>query len=106
MLQVYILPTIRINNGQYRGKLGYADVLKAVCAGFNHGLEPGVCSKLVSTNCRPGSQGDTECLARYSGALLSRLCAYTTSCLWHKQHDKLVQFGCSRRHAAQTAMSS
>ena len=80
MLQVYILPTIRINNGQYRGKLGYADVLKAVCAGFNHGLEPGVCSKLVSTNCRPGSQGDTECLARYSGAW--PLSLHTASCLW------------------------
>ena len=30
ILQVYILPTIRINDGQYRGKLSYTEVLRAI----------------------------------------------------------------------------
>ena len=40
--EVYILPTIRINDGQYRGKLAYTEVLRALCAGFTKGTEPQV----------------------------------------------------------------
>ena len=62
-LQVFILPTIRINNGQYRGKLAYAEVLQAICAGFSYGAEPSVC--MQEDTCREGSQPDTDCKSRY-----------------------------------------
>ena len=61
-LQVFILPTIRINNGQYRGKLAYAEVLQAICAGFSYGAEPSVC--MQEDTCREGSQPDTDCKSR------------------------------------------
>lgn len=65
MLQVYILPTIRINNAQYRGKLSYTEVLRAICAGFTKNFEPKVCmSVAVDDSCRPGSVGPTTCAAK------------------------------------------
>ncbi|KAL3159117.1 hypothetical protein ABBQ32_011113 [Trebouxia sp. C0010 RCD-2024] len=63
--EVFILPTIRINNGQYRGKLAYAEVLQAICAGFSYGAEPSVC--VQEDTCREGSQPDTDCKSRTDG---------------------------------------
>ncbi|XP_042462894.1 vacuolar-sorting receptor 6-like [Zingiber officinale] len=40
---VTILPTLMINNVQYRGKLERTAVLKAICAGFKESTEPVVC---------------------------------------------------------------
>ena len=40
---VSILPTVVINQEQYRGKIIGSDVLRAICAGFAAGTEPGVC---------------------------------------------------------------
>jgi hypothetical protein len=40
---VTILPTLVINNVQYRGKLESTAVLKAICAGFKETTEPHVC---------------------------------------------------------------
>ncbi|KAG8066230.1 hypothetical protein GUJ93_ZPchr0004g40201 [Zizania palustris] len=40
---VTILPTLVINNVQYRGKLESTSVLKAICAGFKESTEPHVC---------------------------------------------------------------
>ncbi|WOL03352.1 hypothetical protein Cni_G12072 [Canna indica] len=40
---VTILPTLVINNVQYRGKLERSAVLKAICAGFKESTEPHVC---------------------------------------------------------------
>ncbi|XP_074588970.1 vacuolar-sorting receptor 6-like [Curcuma longa] len=40
---VTILPTLVINNVQYRGKLERTAVLKAICAGFKESTEPLVC---------------------------------------------------------------
>ncbi|KAJ3693500.1 hypothetical protein LUZ60_008980 [Juncus effusus] len=40
---VTILPTLVINNVQYRGKLESGAVLKAICAGYKEGTEPHVC---------------------------------------------------------------
>uniref|UniRef100_A0A453QXZ5 Vacuolar sorting receptor thioredoxin-like domain-containing protein n=1 Tax=Aegilops tauschii subsp. strangulata TaxID=200361 RepID=A0A453QXZ5_AEGTS len=40
---VTILPTLVINDVQYRGKLERTAVLRAVCAGFKEGTEPQVC---------------------------------------------------------------
>lgn len=44
--QVFILPTIRINGAQYRGKMATAEVLRAICAGFAAGNTPQACSKV------------------------------------------------------------
>ncbi|KAF3781160.1 Vacuolar-sorting receptor 3 [Nymphaea thermarum] len=40
---VTILPTLVVNNRQYRGKLDRGAVLKAICAGFQETTEPSVC---------------------------------------------------------------
>ncbi|XP_050234981.1 vacuolar-sorting receptor 1-like [Mercurialis annua] len=56
---VTILPTLVINNGQYRGKLDKGAVLKAICAGFQETTEPAIClSEEVETN---------ECLENNGG---------------------------------------
>ncbi|ERN10922.1 hypothetical protein AMTR_s00164p00059220 [Amborella trichopoda] len=48
---VTILPTLIVNNRQYRGKLDKGAVLKAICAGFEETTEPAVClSNDVETN--------------------------------------------------------
>lgn len=48
---VTILPTLVVNNRQYRGKLDKGAVLKAICAGFEETTEPAVClSSDVETN--------------------------------------------------------
>ncbi|MBA0585813.1 hypothetical protein Gorai_016576, partial [Gossypium raimondii] len=56
---VTILPTLVINNRQYRGKLDKGAVLKAICAGFQETTEPTIClSKDIETN---------ECLENNGG---------------------------------------
>jgi hypothetical protein len=66
---VTILPTLIINNRQYRGKLDKGAVLKAVCAGFQETTEPTVClSEDMETN---------ECLKNNGGC-------------WHKADVKDV----------------
>ncbi|GMJ09798.1 vaculolar sorting receptor 3, VACUOLAR SORTING RECEPTOR 3, binding protein of 80 kDa 2;2 [Hibiscus trionum] len=48
---VTILPTLVVNNHQYRGKLAKGAVLKAICAGFEETTEPAVClTSDVETN--------------------------------------------------------
>ncbi|XP_051133954.1 vacuolar-sorting receptor 3-like [Andrographis paniculata] len=48
---VTILPTLVVNNRQYRGKLEKGAVLKAICSGFEETTEPSVClSGNVETN--------------------------------------------------------
>ncbi|CAL0316341.1 unnamed protein product [Lupinus luteus] len=48
---VTILPTLVVNNRQYRGKLEKGAVLKAICSGFEETTEPAVClSSDVETN--------------------------------------------------------
>ncbi|MED6143341.1 Vacuolar-sorting receptor 6, variant 2 [Stylosanthes scabra] len=59
---VTILPTLVINDVQYRGKLERSAVLKAVCSGFKETTEPPVClSGDIETN---------ECLERNGGCWL------------------------------------
>ncbi|KAJ0801109.1 putative EGF-like calcium-binding domain, PA domain, complement Clr-like EGF [Helianthus annuus] len=56
---VTILPTLVVNNRQYRGKLEKGAVLKAICAGFEETTEPAAClSDDVETN---------ECLENHGG---------------------------------------
>ncbi|KAI3860205.1 hypothetical protein MKX03_022511 [Papaver bracteatum] len=48
---VTILPTLVINNRQYRGKLDKSAVLKAICSGFQETTDPAVClSGDIETN--------------------------------------------------------
>ncbi|XP_059640556.1 vacuolar-sorting receptor 1-like [Cornus florida] len=56
---VTILPTLVINNRQYRGKLDRGAVLKAICSGFQETTEPAIClTEGIETN---------ECLENNGG---------------------------------------
>lgn len=56
---VTILPTVIVNNRQYRGKLDKGAVLKAICSGFQETTDPPVClSADMETN---------ECLTNNGG---------------------------------------
>ncbi|XP_073312010.1 vacuolar-sorting receptor 4-like [Primulina huaijiensis] len=68
---VTILPTVVVNNRQYRGKLEKGAVLKALCSGFEETTEPSVClSGDVETN---------ECLENNGGCWQDRA-ANLTAC--------------------------
>lgn len=56
---VTILPTLVINNVQYRGKLERTAVLKAICAGFKESTEPHVClnADIETNECLEGNGG-------------------------------------------------
>ncbi|KAK6916952.1 PA domain [Dillenia turbinata] len=56
---VTILPTLVINNVQYRGKLERTAVLKAICAGFKETTDPPICLS--------GDLETNECLERNGG---------------------------------------
>ncbi|OVA01562.1 EGF-like calcium-binding domain [Macleaya cordata] len=56
---VTILPTLVINNAQYRGKLGRTAVLKAICAGFKETTDPPICLS--------GDLETNECLENNGG---------------------------------------
>ncbi|KAJ7969394.1 Vacuolar-sorting receptor-like protein [Quillaja saponaria] len=61
---VTILPTLVINNVQYRGKLERTSVLKAICAGFKETTDPPVCLS--------GDLETNECLERNGGCWQDR----------------------------------
>jgi len=67
--EVFILPTIRINGRQYRGRLAYDDVLTGICAGFpTDGRKPSVCSAAATGDaCRAGSAAALACGANKDG---------------------------------------
>ncbi|KAL3515365.1 hypothetical protein ACH5RR_022267 [Cinchona calisaya] len=68
---VTILPTLVVNNRQYRGKLEKGAVLKAICSGFEETTEPAVClSSDVETN---------ECLDNNGGCWQDKA-ANVTAC--------------------------
>ncbi|CAN1141434.1 Vacuolar-sorting receptor 3 [Linum perenne] len=56
---VTILPTLVVNNRQYRGKLEKGAVLKAICSGFEETTEPAVCLT--------GDVESNECLENNGG---------------------------------------
>ncbi|KAK9795904.1 hypothetical protein WJX73_006236 [Symbiochloris irregularis] len=83
--EVYILPTIRINGGQYRGKLAYTEVLRALCAAFEDEQKqpPPVCLKVADDSCRPGSLGDAMCSRNIESGLTqcsNTFNGYTCTC--------------------------
>jgi hypothetical protein len=65
--EIYILPTIRINGGQYRGRLSYTEVFRAVCAGFDRNAEPELCARLSDDSCLADSPGEKACAANSDG---------------------------------------
>lgn len=68
---VTILPTLVVNNRQYRGKLEKGAVLKAICSGFEETTDPAVClSTDVETN---------ECLENNGGCWRDKV-ANITAC--------------------------
>ncbi|VFQ97470.1 unnamed protein product [Cuscuta campestris] len=56
---VIMLPTMVINDVQYRGKLERSAVLKAICAGFKETSEPAIClnAELETNECLEGNGG-------------------------------------------------
>lgn len=61
---VTILPTLVVNNRQYRGKLAKSPVLKAICSGFQETTEPQIClTEDIETN---------ECLRNNGGCWLDK----------------------------------
>ncbi|XP_052484186.1 vacuolar-sorting receptor 1 isoform X3 [Gossypium raimondii] len=57
---VTILPTLVINNRQYRGKLDKGAVLKAICAGFQETTEPTICLNIETNECLENNGGCWE----------------------------------------------
>eukprot|EP00244_Chara_vulgaris_P014380 TRINITY_DN8984_c0_g1_i2.p1 TRINITY_DN8984_c0_g1~~TRINITY_DN8984_c0_g1_i2.p1 ORF type:complete len:657 (+),score=135.57 TRINITY_DN8984_c0_g1_i2:244-1971(+) len=59
---VTILPTLIINNAQYRGKLEKNAVLKGICAGFKESTEPTVClgGDIETDECQTNNGGCWE----------------------------------------------
>lgn len=80
--EVFILPTIRINSVQYRGKMATAEVLRAICAGFAAGNTPETCSKAVDDPCMQGGKGYQECSARTDGKTqcIATFAGYNCTC--------------------------
>ncbi|KAI3427174.1 hypothetical protein D9Q98_007111 [Chlorella vulgaris] len=80
--EVWILPTIRINGIQYRGKMATAEVLRAICAGFAAGNTPEACSKAVDDPCMQGSKGYQDCTARLDGKTqcIATFAGYNCTC--------------------------
>ncbi|KMZ59154.1 Vacuolar-sorting receptor 3 [Zostera marina] len=56
---VTILPTLVVNNRQYRGKLEKSAILKAICSGFEESTEPALClsSDIESNECLDNNGG-------------------------------------------------
>ena len=81
---VSILPTVVINNEQYRGKIISSDILQAICAGFAAGTEPEVCGGADACDAGAGAAecakntdtGHTSC--QTSGASYKCVCPVGT----------------------------
>ena len=60
---VTLLPTIVINERQYRGKIERSAVLNTICAGFKKGQEPEMCNDqgFINNKCTEGAEGYVEC---------------------------------------------
>ena len=66
---IVLLPTVVINERQFRGKLERSAVLDAICAGFERGAEPDLCAAGADQNdaCAAGSVGAVHCASDADG---------------------------------------
>jgi len=66
---VTLLPTVVINEIQYRGKLDRSSVLSSICAGFKAGQAPEICNDrgLINDKCGKDAEGYLGCLANSTG---------------------------------------
>jgi PA domain len=91
--EVFILPTLRINGAQYRGKLAVGEVLRALCAGFEEGNRPGACDRAIDDACMPGGKGFNECSANKDGKTqcIATFSGFSCTCgqgfISHKEDD-------------------
>lgn len=65
--EVFILPTLRINGAQYRGKLAVKEVIRALCAGFDAGNRPLACDHALDDTCMVGGKAYVDCASRKDG---------------------------------------
>ena len=86
--QVFILPTIRINNAQYRGKLAVTEVLRAICAGFLEGNRPAACDRVRAA--REG-RGRLCLLPCQESSSWRRLVLHTSGFQWQQQQEASEQ---------------
>lgn len=66
---ITLLPTIVINERQYRGKIDRASVLRSICAGFVTGQAPPLCDDegYGSNQCAEDAEGSLACAADADG---------------------------------------
>ena len=64
---VTILPTVVINNAQYRGSLTANNLLRAICAGFEEHAMPDICSTGSQGGESAGSSAINECYSSNHG---------------------------------------
>ena len=113
---VRLLPTIVINNVQYRGRIARGEVLKAICAGFSNDQKPEMCADqgLINDKCGQGSEGYNVCLAdpNKSGETICSTTAafpyYECACpkgLHSEFSDALNKWSCVETASTQTARS-
>jgi len=105
---VSILPTVVINNEQYRGKIISSDVLQAICAGFAAGTKPEVCGGADACDGGGGAEcakntdtGHTSC--QTSGASYKCVCPVGTIEVKNSQDGTL---SCQDINECPTAMQT
>ncbi|KAL0412627.1 UNVERIFIED_CONTAM: Vacuolar-sorting receptor 3 [Sesamum radiatum] len=96
---VTILPTLVVNNRQYRGKLEKGAVLKALCAGFEETTEPSVClTGDVETNeCLENNGGcwqDTTANITALQASGPGRCKISHGGCWHENRNGITFSAC------------
>jgi hypothetical protein len=66
---VTILPTVVINERQYRGKLERSAVLRTICSGFKEGQAPDECDDegFLNNKCAKDAEGYAACAANAAG---------------------------------------
>ncbi|KAA3482465.1 vacuolar-sorting receptor 3-like [Gossypium australe] len=93
---VTILPTLIVNNRQYRGKLAKGAVLKAICAGFEETTEPAVCLSGVVTSV--ADVETNECLDNNGGCWQDKAANLTACKLVGLEGAKLIMEVVGMKH--------
>ncbi|KAI7726852.1 hypothetical protein M8C21_002789 [Ambrosia artemisiifolia] len=89
---VTILPTLIINNRQFRGKLDKGTVLKAICSGFEETTEPDICL-------RDGYfQGESVPMPNCSGSSGALRCGLNNGGCWKDTRQGKTYSACIDNH--------